>query len=177
MLASGALDVAPLISHRFKLDDAEEAYELLSSGAPSLGILLQYPGLDADALEKRRVALTGGESGATRAAPATGTQNPPRISFIGAGNYAGRVLIPAFKSAGAVLQSVASGGGVSATHFGRKYGFAEASSDWQAAVADPETDAIVIATRHNAHARQVVEALRAKNTSSAKNPSASPWKN
>ena len=105
--------------------------------------------------------MTGGESGATRAAPATGTQNPPRISFIGAGNYAGRVLIPAFKSAGAVLHSVASGGGVSATHFGRKYGFAEATSDWQAAVSDPETDAIVIATRHNAHARQVVEALRA----------------
>ena len=50
MLASGALDVTPLISHRFKLDDAEEAYELLSSGEPSLGILLQYPGLDDDAL-------------------------------------------------------------------------------------------------------------------------------
>ncbi len=44
MMASGALDVAPLISHRFAFDDALEAFELLGGGAASLGILLEYSG-------------------------------------------------------------------------------------------------------------------------------------
>ena len=45
MMAAGSLDVKPLISHRFLIDDAEEAYDLISGDSPSLGILLEYPGL------------------------------------------------------------------------------------------------------------------------------------
>lgn len=153
MLASGALDVAPLVSHRFPLERAEEAYALLSSDAPSLGIVLDYPRDDAARLAQRTVPL------ADAAAAPPGARGA--VAFIGAGNYAGRVLIPAFKAAGAQLQSVASGGGVSAVHFGRKYGFRKASTDWAECVADPQVDAVVVATRHDAHARQVLAALRA----------------
>lgn len=153
MLASGALDVAPLVSHRFPLERAEEAYALLSSDAPSLGIVLDYPHDDAARLAQRTVPL------ADAAAAPPGARGA--VAFIGAGNYAGRVLIPAFKAAGAQLQSVASGGGVSAVHFGRKYGFRKASTDWAECVADPQVDAVVVATRHDAHARQVLAALRA----------------
>ncbi|WP_240125146.1 bi-domain-containing oxidoreductase [Thermomonas alba] len=153
MLASGALTVAPLVSHRFPLEQAEAAYALLSSDAPSLGIVLDYPRDDAARLQERTVAL---------ASPAgAGVAAPGKVAFIGAGNYAGRVLIPAFKAAGAQLQSLASGGGVSAVHFGRKYGFRKASTDWADCVADADVDTVVIATRHDAHARQVLAALRA----------------
>lgn len=159
LLASGQLDVGPLVSHRFALEQAEEAYALLSSGAPSLGIVLQYPGVSAEGMG-RRVALGGGCSGtagfAAAAAPKRGN-----VAFLGAGNYAGRVLIPAFKAAGAQLQAVVSGGGVSAVHFGKKFGFAEAGTDSAAALADPAVDTVVIATRHDAHARQVLAALQA----------------
>src|SRR2546430_11946250 len=34
-------DVTPLITHRFPLERASDAYELLTSGEPSLGILLE----------------------------------------------------------------------------------------------------------------------------------------
>ncbi|MBC7285687.1 bi-domain-containing oxidoreductase [Hoeflea sp.] len=154
MMAAGTLDVAPLISHRFPLAAAPEAYALLSSGAPSLGILLQYSGADAperEAPPARQVAL-----GAHAAAP-----GKAGVGFLGAGNYAGRVLIPAFKAAGASLQTVVSAGGVSAVHFGRKYGFAAAATDSAAALADPAVDTVVIATRHDAHGAQVLAALRA----------------
>lgn len=154
MLASGALDVAPLVSHRFPLARAEEAYALLSSDAPSLGIVLEYPGDDSARLARRTVPLAGAAE-----APPAGMRGT--VAFIGAGNYAGRVLIPAFKAAGAQLQSVASGGGVSAVHFGRKFGFRKASTDWAECVADPQVDTVVVATRHDAHARQVLAALRA----------------
>lgn len=153
MLASGALDVAPMVSHRFPLEQAEAAYALLSSDAPSLGIVLEYPCEDPARLEQRTVALTPPTNAAMAA--------QGRVAFIGAGNYAGRVLIPAFKAAGAHLHTVVSASGVSAVHFGRKFGFRQASTDWAACLEDPSVDAVVVATRHDAHARQVLAALRA----------------
>ena len=157
LMAAGRLDVAPLVSHRFALEQAEEAYALLSSNTPTLGMVLQYPAAtgDADApdpaLARRTVALAAQPARAGRGG----------VAFLGAGNYAGRVLIPAFKAAGADLRTVISGGGVSAVHFGKKYGFAEAGTDGAAMLADPAVDTVVIATRHNAHARQVLAALQA----------------
>jgi predicted dehydrogenase len=71
------------------------------------------------------------------------------------------VLIPAFKSAGASLHTVVSAGGVSAVHHGRKHGFAQASTDSVSAMANPAVDTVVVATRHDAHARQVLAALQA----------------
>ena len=153
-MAAGRIDVAPLVSHRFRLEQAQDAYALLASGQPSLGILLEYPQagvpvVPAPAEYRLRLAA---------AAPAAGE---PRIGFLGAGNYAGRVLIPAFKSSGARLHSVVSSGGLSALHFGRKHGFEVVASDESALLDDPEVDAVVVATRHDAHARQVTAALRA----------------
>jgi predicted dehydrogenase len=151
LMASGALDVAPLISHRFPVEQAADAFSLLSSDTPSLGILLQYrPNEAPERLTERTVTLAPSQ------APGTAS-----VAFLGAGNYAGRVLIPAFKAAGATLRTVVSSGGVSAVHFGRKHGFAQASTDGAAVLADPSVDTIVIATRHDAHARQVLDALRA----------------
>jgi predicted dehydrogenase len=84
-----------------------------------------------------------------------------RVSFLGAGNYATAVLIPAFKAAGADLRSVASSAGVSGVHAGRKFGFAETTTDSDRLFPDPKTDAVVITTRHYSHARFVLQALEA----------------
>ena len=157
LMAAGWLDVAPLVSHRFALQQAEDAYALLSSDTLTLGIVLQYPaaagGADEPdpALGRRTVPLAAQPSRPGRGG----------VAFFGAGNYAGRVLIPAFKAAGADLRTIISGGGVSAVHFGKKYGFAEAGTDGTAMLADAAVDTVVIATRHNAHARQVLAALKA----------------
>ncbi len=151
LMAAGALDIAPLVTHRFAIEAGAQAMDLLSSGQASLGILLDYP--KTDVAPERRVTL--------REAPAGVTKGKGVLGFLGAGNYAGRVLIPAFKTAGASLRGVVSSGGVSAVHFGRKFGFEEASSDEAALLADTAIDTIVIATRHDAHARQVLASLRA----------------
>ncbi len=149
MMAAGRLDVAPLVSHRFALSQAERAYELLASDAPSLGILLEYPQEDAAGLAARQIGLPSPPAPLPRA----GEGSACAVAFVGAGNYAGRVLMPAFKAAGATLHAVVSGGGVSAAHYGRRFGFAQAGTDWQAAVADAAVDTVVVATRHDAHAR------------------------
>jgi len=154
LMESGQLDVAPLITHRFPLERASDAYELLTSGEPSLGILLEYPAArdgSVQPVEARTVLL----------APAAPAPASGGIAFLGAGNYAGRVLIPAFQKAGATLHTVVSAGGVSAAHYGRKFGFSKASTAASEALADVAVDTVVVATRHNIHARQVLAALRA----------------
>lgn len=157
LMASGALDVAPLISHRFAIEEGSEAMALLASGAPSMGILLTYPKAGPETAEPvRRVELPRYPSTRESKVPGKGS-----VGFLGAGNYAGRVLIPAFKAAGAHLHTVVSSGGVSAVHFGRKFGFAEAATEIAAVLENQDIDTVVIATRHDAHANQVLAALRA----------------
>ncbi len=157
LMSAGALDVAPLISHRFTIEEGGEAMVLLASSAPSMGILLTYPQAGPETAKPlRRVELRKDPCKQKDTVPGTGV-----VGFLGAGNYAGRVLIPAFKAAGAHLHTVVSGGGVSAVHFGRKFGFAEAATEIAAVLENQDIDTVVIATRHDAHANQVLAALRA----------------
>jgi len=156
MMQSGALDVKPLITHRFSFDDAPAAYELLATGSePYLGILIVY---QAAARPQRRTL----ELGTPASAAAAGEKVAgPRVAFIGAGNYAGRVLIPAFAAAGAKFESIGSAGGATAAYFGRKFGFERATTDSATQLGSQDNDVIVVATRHDTHARYVVQALAA----------------
>ena len=157
MMADGRLDVKPLISHRFTLEQTEAAYAVVGGSEPSLGILLEYPSWEVkpDAMVREStVRLTAHEV-------VPGTGRPASVAFVGSGNYASAVLIPAFKAAGAHLSSVASSAGVSGVHAAKKYGFEETTTDTARLFADPKVDALVITTRHNSHARFVLQALEA----------------
>lgn len=154
LMAAGAIDVDPLISHRYALTDAEQAYDLLSSGEPSMGILLEYSGnVETGPIGATPAAVAGQTDG--------GVGHAGNVAFLGAGNYAGRVLIPAFKAAGATLQSVVSAGGLTAALAQRKFGFVAAGTGIDDILGDPVVDTVVIATRHDQHARQVLQALEA----------------
>ncbi|MFY7972808.1 MAG: bi-domain-containing oxidoreductase [Rubrivivax sp.] len=156
MLAERRLDVGPLVSHRYPIEEAPQAYAVVGGSEPSLGIVLAYPEATQSEADPRRLR--------TVTLPSSGTGAPndrPRVSVIGAGNYAGAVLIPAFKAAGVRLARVASSGGASSVHLGRKHGFAEATTDTAALIADPGVDAVVVSTRHDTHAEFVLRALAA----------------
>jgi predicted dehydrogenase/threonine dehydrogenase-like Zn-dependent dehydrogenase len=150
-LATGALRTEPLITHRFPIEQAAQAYELLSSPEPSLGILLTYTGA-ADP-EQRVIQLP--------AATESVAPSQPLLSVIGAGNYANRMLIPAFAKAGARFHTLAASTGIGPVHVGRKFGFRQASTDSAALLADPSANSVVIATRHDSHAALVQQALAA----------------
>ncbi len=154
MMADGRLDVKPLISHRFDIGNAEQAYALVAGAGPSLGILLRYPGIAVDGAS-RTVSVA---SVAPASAVGAGRGG---VSFVGSGNYATAVLIPAFKAAGGRLRSVASNGGVSGLHAARKFGFEETTTDTARLFSDAETSAVVVATRHDSHAGLVLKALAA----------------
>ena len=130
---------------------------MVGGSEPSLGIVLRFaePGAEASA-PLRTVSLV--TAAAATIAKVDGT---PSVSIIGAGNYAGAVLIPAFKATGVRLARIASAGGASSVHLGRKFGFTEATTDTAALLTDPGADAVVISTRHDTHADYVLRALAA----------------
>lgn len=156
MLAQRRLDVAPLVSHRFAIAEAEQAYAVVGGAEPSLGIVLAYPESDAASLAVRLARTVS-----LPPAAAPGQARAPAVSVIGSGNYAGAVLIPAFQAAGARLAQIASSGGASSVHLGRKFGFAQATTDSRALLADAGTDVVVVSTRHDTHASYVIDALAA----------------
>ncbi len=148
LMASGSIDVKPLISNRFKINNVVAAYEKLDDRS-SLGILLDYHETNTEALINNTVKLSENSNN---------KMQKGNIAFIGAGNYASRVLIPAFKSARANLMTLVTSGGMSAVHHGKKNGFLAASTDIEQAL-DDAVDTIVIATQHNLHASQTIQAL------------------
>ncbi|RDE22990.1 dehydrogenase [Motiliproteus coralliicola] len=164
MMASGRLDVAPLITHRFAFDEAPEAYAALIEDRSVLGILLQYSEeVDTDA---RLIPLQSAkEIDASK----------PVVGFIGAGNYASRVLIPAFQRAGAQLHTLVTESGISGALNGEKAGFANASTDVAGMLADPEINTVVVVTRHNSHAQIVRECLEAGKHVFVEKPLAINW--
>ena len=151
MMASGQLNVKPLITHRFAFEDAENAYKTLTEDKSGLGILLQYTS-DVDSRMVRQVPLTP---------VSTFNSAKPVMGFVGAGNYASRMLIPAFKASGAQFHTIVTAGGINGVIHGEKAGFAQASTDMDAMLAEQTINTVAIVTRHDTHARFVSKALRA----------------
>jgi threonine dehydrogenase-like Zn-dependent dehydrogenase/predicted dehydrogenase len=150
MMSSGKLDLKSLITHRYDINNAVEAYEQLDDSS-TLGIILNYPKLSREKLKISKVVLEAKD-------PVSYDPTKPCVGFIGAGNYASRVLIPAFKATGVLLDTLVTSGGISGVHHGNKNGFLVASTEisdlW-----NEKINTVCIATQHNAHFSQVIEAL------------------
>lgn len=160
MIAEGKLNVAPLITHRFEIADAERAYALIVGDEPSLGVVLSY--LEREDGPHSQLMARTVASPRHVARPAAALPNgTPTVGFIGAGSYATGVLIPAFAKAGARLATIACNEGVSGVHAARKFGFASVTTDVDALLGDPTIDTVVIATRHDTHAALAIKALDA----------------
>ena len=151
-LARGALAVRELISRRHAQREAPAAYDAIVNDPTALGVVLSYPqAAEADAPMVRLSAPTG-----TASAPGR-----PVVGVIGAGNFARQVLLPAIAAAGADIRSVASAGGVTSLHAGRKFGAGESTTDYRRILENAAINTVFIATRHDAHPRMVGEALAA----------------
>jgi len=153
MLANGKLQVQPLISHRFPIEKAPEAYELISGKKKELfvGVLLTYP-----------VDTPAGSQVVKFNVQTQKRDNVIKLGVLGAGLFANATLLPALKKIpGIGLVGIASAGGLHAQHAAKKFGFAYATSNDEEILNDPNINIVAILTRHDMHADLVVKAVEA----------------
>ena len=153
LMADGLLETHSLISHRFAFDDALKAYDVVSQGG-ALGIVLDY-GKPTGGGRKfdRTVRIDAGNSNAT-------PKEMPGVSFIGAGNFTVRLLVPTLQKIGGVrFKNIVSGSGMGSGDAAARFGFESAGTDPEAVFSDKDTDAVFVTTPHDSHADYVCRAL------------------
>ncbi|MEB2333106.1 MAG: bi-domain-containing oxidoreductase [Anaerolineaceae bacterium] len=153
LMESGKLNVKPLITHRFPIEKATQAYEVITGKKKEnfLGVLLTYP--EGKRKEERIVVFPS---------IVNRKSSIVNLGVLGAGLFANSVLLPAIKKVdGIQLVGIASAGGLHAQHAGRKFGFKYATSSEDEIINDPNINTVAVLTRHDSHAELVVKALKA----------------
>ncbi len=155
LIAQGKLTVPGLITHRFPFSEAIPVFDKIASGELShaVGIVFEYPEPEKGVfeLQPRTVAFGGDQA-----------RGAVRLGQIGAGNYAKSMLMPCFSSlAGLALEGICTTRGPNAEALAGRYGFRKATTDAGELLRDPAINAIMVATRHDSHARYALAALEA----------------
>ena len=156
LLGERKLKVSSLVTHRFPLDQSPRAYDLITgrSGESFLGVLIQYP-----EAEGKAGAQIGHKIPVATVVPPAASLG---IGVLGAGNFAQSTLLPALKAIrNASFIGVCNATGPRSRHAAEKFGFAYCTNSEQEILQDPNVKAVVISTRHNLHASQVLAAVAA----------------
>lgn len=146
-ISSGQLNVKSLITERVLLENYEQIYgDMRKKG--SIASILVYP---TDSKRTNSVSINSqtfeGKKGV--------------FGIIGAGNFTSSTIIPSMKAARANMKYIASAGGLTAKILARKGNISIAISDYQEILKDRDVDTVMITTRHNLHAKMVIESLQA----------------
>ncbi len=154
-VAARRVNVAALISSEYPIEEAQAAYDDVLKGGPSkIGVLLKYPEHKLD-LASRTYHL---KPSATR----SGHQlSAISLALVGAGSFAKAMHVPNLKALGVHVPVVVSGSGVSARQAAELLGAEKATTDFDSVLADSAVNAVLISTRHNLHAAQVIAAAKA----------------
>jgi predicted dehydrogenase/threonine dehydrogenase-like Zn-dependent dehydrogenase len=154
----GRLRIEDLITHRFPLEEAPKAYEvIMDSSQNSLAVLLKYPAAENGAdvslpQSAARVVVTPVESKGAEVG----------VALVGAGNLARWVHLPNLKKTpGVRLRAIQSGSGSRAKSYAIRFGSEYCTSDYEEILSNPEVQAVVIVSRNQYHADQALAALRA----------------
>ena len=153
LVSQGKLDVKSLITHRYPVDQAANAYALIAGAKtePYLGIVLEYHPEPYNPTISSRISV----------APAVVTGDKIKLSFYGAGNYATASLLPPMQASGQVAFSgLITASGRSAQGVAKQFGFGFCAASFDELL-QGDTDAIVVTTRHDTHGSAVRDALRA----------------
>lgn len=155
LIGTGQVNPSRLAPDVFEFENAPEAYQQLreAPGRHATGILFKYPD---DATTQRHIAISSpSRNGKAKL-------NTIGVGLIGAGNFATATLIPALKRIPEVrLRGICSARGLSARSAGGRHGFEYCTSDYHELLNDESIGAVVIATRHDTHARLAAESARA----------------
>ena len=158
LAAQGRLKIERLITHRFQLEDAPKAYEVIMDPvASSLAVLLKYPSAEmaspvAEAEPARRIEVTDGRKASSEIG----------VALVGAGNLARWVHLPTLKKIpGVCLCAIQSANGARGKSYAQRFAARYCASDYEEILKDPDVQVVVIVSRNPQHASQALAALRA----------------
>ncbi|MEO7293687.1 MAG: bi-domain-containing oxidoreductase [Ginsengibacter sp.] len=148
LLKDKKLTFSKLITHEFDFADSEKVFlEIKEAKEDYLGVVLKY---NTDVVDTKWRKLTLNNT--------IVKNDEVNIGIIGAGNYASTMLLPFLKGKGNFI-GVATATGINAKDKAAKFGFNYATTDYRQMLADNNINTVLITTRHNQHARMVIEAL------------------
>jgi predicted dehydrogenase/threonine dehydrogenase-like Zn-dependent dehydrogenase len=155
LVGEGKVRLGPLIHATYPVEHAADAYSSLQAAngaAKPLMVLLSYPPGPEKPSRVVHNPLAPGRAG-----------DRVRLALVGAGSFAKGMHLPNLQALPKLygVAAVVSRSGHNAQATARQVGARYATTDYQAVLADPEIDAVLIATRHDLHARMTLEALRA----------------
>ena len=149
-LSNKSLIVSGLITERVDLEDYSQIYDNLSKKG-AIASIINYNSATEDILSSKV------EINKSLAKPSSGT-----IGIIGAGNFTSAMIVPTLSKLDAKIKYIASSNGLSGTLLAKKYAIGYSTSSYSEILKDSEIDAVIITTRHNQHAKQVLESLNSK---------------
>lgn len=151
LAASGDIDPALLDTRSVPFSEALDAYEELASGERhALALLFRY---DESAEASPILQIRQSRE------PRPGSVG---VAFVGAGNYAKSVLLPAVAAAGDTEPlHVCTTTGPSARQAALKFGYASCGTEPDSVFDDAGVDLVFIATRHDSHSSLALRALQA----------------
>jgi predicted dehydrogenase/threonine dehydrogenase-like Zn-dependent dehydrogenase len=154
LISTGKIDVKSLVTHKFRIDDYDKAYDLILKNPQNEeynAILFEY-----DNVDEHRPVLVINEHSKRRQ-----KQNCVNVGVIGAGNFARSVTLPSLgKFANVNICAIADVNGSIAEKISRKYKCRYCTTDYHRILNDNEIDTVFVTTRHNLHAPIVTEALK-----------------
>lgn len=154
LVGSGRSSFTDLITHIIPFDEAEKAYEMITTNQNHeryIAIILEYPereGKWVKTIQKQTPAKKSHTDKVT-------------VGLIGAGNFARTTMLPNMQAAGGFrLKTLASTGGLGAAQ-ADSFGFETVTNDYKQLLSDPDINLIAVSTNHNSHAKFIVECLEA----------------
>ena len=147
-IKNGKIELLPLITEKVKLDKYKEIYDKINS-SDSIASLLIYP-------EDNNISLP---SSVLELKSKNYKKNKPVIGIIGAGNFTKAVVLPNLIENKSMVKSIASSKGLNSTYLAKKYNLDFSTTDYKNILNDKDINTVIITSRHDSHAKFVLESL------------------
>lgn len=148
LIATGKIDISYLTTHTFAFEDAPKAYDMVAKRTePFLGIVLKYD-VNKEHVRKSVEIKNASES-----------VKDVCVGFIGAGSYAQGSLLPNLPDT-ITRKGVMTNSGTTSKRVAERFGFEFCTSNEDDILKSKDVNTIFIATRHDSHAKYVIEGIK-----------------
>lgn len=158
LVSTGLINLKPLISHRFSIEESLKVYEDITNGTlrNPIGIVLSYPEDDKSKMIRERTINIVQPKAYKKP-----INSQVSIGVIGAGLFGKAILLPALSGLKYIrLHTISTSSSTNSHHTGKKFKFEKCTTDYNEILGNNEIDSVLILTPHSLHAKMVVESLK-----------------